>query len=289
MGANKNAGGLHTRPASIPQSKDLDSNALADQINTAPCLRDTIVNHAETHNLSLDSLTVMSAAVDPYRIDTPSNHRDSKWLAIALAASGARRPLHLRGLHYVLISGDPVIKPDGEPYRNTDDAWIWLQAVAGKARWLKYIPFEDFVDERSNEPIIYTRTLRRAPKVEIGSGVTFPVSFESMAPNAYVLEELHARQGYRLVMIGEKQSLEPVLLRVALRFNAELVLSLNQPSIPHRKARARRWASVPNFLLCRLRPERLAYADRNRAQGAGAGRRSFPRSRHSGSPNRAHV
>ena len=35
------------------------------------------------------------------------------------------------------------MKPDGEIYRNTDDDWMWLSEIAGKAaRWLGYIPFE---------------------------------------------------------------------------------------------------------------------------------------------------
>jgi hypothetical protein len=74
-------------------------------------LRDTIEAHAETHGTSLNDLTVMSTATDPYRIDTPANRRDAQWLAEAWTASGARRPLHLRGVHYALISGAPIGKP----------------------------------------------------------------------------------------------------------------------------------------------------------------------------------
>src|SRR5215475_15056607 len=104
---------------------------------------------------SLGDLTVLSAQVDPYRLDTPSGHRDGKWLAEQFdRALGASRRIHWRGLHYVLVSGRrPVVKPDGAPFRNTDDDWIWLTEIAGKAaRWLGYLPFERINDNRNAEP-----------------------------------------------------------------------------------------------------------------------------------------
>jgi hypothetical protein len=94
---------------------------------------------------SLSDLTVLSAQVDPYRLDTPAGHRDGQWLAEQLdKAIGGSRRIHWRGLHYGLVSGKrSVVKPDGEAYRNTDEDWQWLSGVAGKAaRWLGYLPFE---------------------------------------------------------------------------------------------------------------------------------------------------
>src|SRR6476469_9246001 len=70
---------------------------------------------------NLSDLTALSAQVDPYRLDTPAGHRDGQWLARHLnKAIGTSRRIHWRGLHYVLVSGKrPVVKPDGETYRNT--------------------------------------------------------------------------------------------------------------------------------------------------------------------------
>ena len=68
------------------------------------------------------------------------------------------------------------MKPDGEVYRNTDDDWMWLSEIAGKAaRWLGYIPFERIIDNRNAEPIIH-RKARVTPEafVSIGLDVTIP-------------------------------------------------------------------------------------------------------------------
>ncbi len=67
-------------------------------------LRDTIEKAAAENNGSLGALTVMSGLTDPYRIDTPANRRDAEWLAQAWEICRARRPIHLRGLHYAMVS-----------------------------------------------------------------------------------------------------------------------------------------------------------------------------------------
>ena len=71
---------------------------------------------------SLKDLTVLAPQNDPFRIDTPARHRDGEWLAITAAQLGlGDRPIHLRGLHYMVIGGP---KPDGTPYTNTDADWL---------------------------------------------------------------------------------------------------------------------------------------------------------------------
>ena len=85
---------------------------------------------------SREALTVLQ--VDPYRLDTPANHRDGAWVAEQLdRAIGPHRRIHWRGLHYAIVARGDVIKPNGETYLNTDDDWHWLSDNARKAaRWL---------------------------------------------------------------------------------------------------------------------------------------------------------
>jgi hypothetical protein len=139
----------------------------------------TVLEHARRNtDCSLGDLTVLSTQVDPYRLDTPAGHRDGHWLAGHMnKLLGTTRRIHWRGLHYVLVSAKrPVVKPDGEIYRNTDEDWLWLSGVAGKAaRWLGYIPFERITDNRNAAPIIH-RHARVEPEafVSIGLDVTVP-------------------------------------------------------------------------------------------------------------------
>lgn len=194
-------------------------------------LRDIIRRHCAAHKASLSAFTVMSGVTDPYRIDTPAHHRDAQWLADAWATAGARRPLHLRGLHYALVSLDPpIVKPDGDLYLNTDDCWTWLQAVGNRARWLGHIEFDDIVDERNAPPIVLTAP-EPTPKWEVenrASQIQMP-DFDDVLPEV-TLPGFATRQAYRLVFIGEKQSLLEVLRPIAERVRAEIVLPTGELS-----------------------------------------------------------
>ena len=101
------------------------------------------------------TLTVLAVQNDPFRVDTSARHRDGQWLAINADRLGlGERRIHLRGLHYMLVSG-VVAKPNGEPYRNNEEDWIWLINHASKAaRWLGYVPFDQVIDARNTAPVI---------------------------------------------------------------------------------------------------------------------------------------
>ena len=59
---------------------------------------------------SLKSWTVMSDQSDPFRMDTPANHRDGAWLADTMNRLGITQQIHDRGIHYAIL-GQP--KPFG--------------------------------------------------------------------------------------------------------------------------------------------------------------------------------
>ena len=106
---------------------------------------DAAIAEANGSKLSLKDLTVLAPQNDPFRLDTPANHRDSKWLAdvaMDLKKLDSGRQIHLRGLHYATsMAKTPFTKPDGTRYINNDHNWEWMQGVAMKAaRWLGYIP-----------------------------------------------------------------------------------------------------------------------------------------------------
>ena len=94
---------------------------------------------------TLKQLSVVSENNDPYRLDTPSNHRLGEWLKTQMA--DLPTPIHFRGLHYALVTRAPV-KPNGQTYANTAEDWFWLFDTVGRpARWLGYVPFADIVDD----------------------------------------------------------------------------------------------------------------------------------------------
>jgi hypothetical protein len=191
---------------------------------------DTEIAHAAAAGarLTLKNLTVLAPQNDPFRVDTPARHRDGEWLAVTARDLGlGDRRIHLRGLHYMVLGRT---KPDGTPYTNTDDTWEWLQGDAAKAaRWLGYIPFEQIADQRNAEP-----TVRLFERIEPEAYVT--VDFTVYIPDADALlprvgvDGFDGIQPYRIILMGEKSSLDEVLSPIAAQYGADLYLPTGEPS-----------------------------------------------------------
>jgi hypothetical protein len=175
----------------------------------------------------LADLTVLSAQIDPYRLDTPAFHADGAWLGEQMVNLRlAERRIHLRGLHYALVSTSGLVKPNGEPYRNTEKDWLWLQSGAAKAaRWLGYVRFDQITDERNSPPVIKAKAAEPVETfVYIGDGIEITVpDAEDMKPTVGI-SNFGARQPYHLVIYGEKTSLADVLSPLCDRYAADLYL-----------------------------------------------------------------
>jgi hypothetical protein len=197
-----------------------------------------VLQAARAPGVSMTDLTVLAAQNDPYRVDTPAGHRDGAWFAEQFHTAGRSR-LHLRALHYAIISAEhPIPKPDGKPYTNTDADWTWLQSRAAKCgRWLGYVPFEAITDERNDPPII--RETHRGdpePYVSIGLDIEIPGP-DDIEPYVGCID-FEGRQPYRLVLWGEKSSIREVLEPLALRYDADLFTPTGEISdtLMHRMA-----------------------------------------------------
>ena len=185
-----------------------------------------------TRAVASRDLTALSAQVDPYRLDTPAGHRDGKWLADHLnKLLGSTRRIHWRGVHYVLVSAKrPVKKPDGTIYRNTEEDWLWLSGIAGKAaRWLGYIPFERITDNRNADPVIH-RKARVTPEAFVSIGLDVTVPDANDIEPVPMVEGFEPRQAYHFAIFGEKASLEDSVLPVASRMRADLYLPTGEIS-----------------------------------------------------------
>jgi hypothetical protein len=177
---------------------------------------------------SLKDLTVLAPQRDPFRLDTPANHRLGEWLAEAIGTLGLTgRRIHLRGLHYALL-GHP--KPDGSPYANDDKTWMWLSETAAKAaRWLRYVRFDQITDQRNAEPVIRDFTWPD-PWAYMTVGIDVDIPDASDIEPRLALGGFRGVQPYHLVMIGEKSSLADVLTPEADAFGADLYLPSGEMS-----------------------------------------------------------
>jgi hypothetical protein len=179
----------------------------------------------------LDDWTVMSNGRDPFRLDTPIHHENGLWLRDKIAELRLSMPRHIRGLHYIFVV-EQVVKPNGEVYRNYYKDFDWLGDFPVKAaRWLNYVPFEDIVDERNDEPV---------PSECLGGGIPSPEMFldtEFSLPDDLVplpdVANLSGEQPYRIVLWGEKSSLREVLGDISKEYNCDLFLDAGDDSDTH--------------------------------------------------------
>jgi hypothetical protein len=197
--------------------------------NSSSPLLDALHDAISAGGGCLATYTVLDKKNDPFRIDTPASRRDGQWLAEAAAELGfsSDRTIHCRGLHYAVLGR---VKPDGTPYENTAKSWEWLTGEAAKAaRFLGYIPFDQITDQRNAEPVIRIRETR-GPQAYLTTqlDVTIPRAWE-LEPRIDV-EGFDGAQPYRLALVGEKSSLEPVLGPIARAYDADLFLPTGEIS-----------------------------------------------------------
>lgn len=184
-------------------------------------LRQALEEAATLHGLSMKDLTVMSALADPFRLDTPANHRDGKWLADTAATLGlGTRKIHTRGLHYMILG---QTMPSGAMYVSDDESWVWLEKASKVARWLGYIPFDQITDQRNSPPVVRIFTPPSPwPYITVPIDVEIPDA-DDIIPKLGV-DGFVGVQPYKLVMVGEKSSLDTVLAPIAQGFGADLYL-----------------------------------------------------------------
>jgi hypothetical protein len=194
-------------------------------------LRKVIEQARLRHGYSMTDLTVLAIQNDPYRQDTPAGHEVARWFAEQIERFVPNGTVHLRGLHYLISSSNGVLKVNGKPYENNDADWTWLQSDAAKAaRWLGYVPWDRIVDQRNERPKIYVpdEETRVVWKPGEGAFIQMPVSAEAALPKPSA--NFEPRQAYRIILFGEKTSLESILLPVAEQVGGELLLPTGESS-----------------------------------------------------------
>jgi hypothetical protein len=98
-------------------------------------------------------LIALSDGNDPFYKGTPAQIRDAQWFAEIWQRFGYRSGIHLRRVHYQILSNDLQFA-DGTPYLNTEKYWDKLCSAGAAARILGMVDVEAFVDRRNPDPVI---------------------------------------------------------------------------------------------------------------------------------------
>ncbi|MGH8604948.1 MAG: hypothetical protein ACREXR_19820 [Gammaproteobacteria bacterium] len=112
--------------------------------------------YAKERGCRVDDLLALARANDPFYCGQPGHVALAKWFSSLWERFHFPQGVHLRRIHYVLVSQDPLI-PDacGAPYANTERCWDLLGKASKAARYLDLVPIDAFPDKRNPEPEIY--------------------------------------------------------------------------------------------------------------------------------------
>lgn len=108
--------------------------------------------------LTVADLCALAPKNDPFYTGRPAETKAAEWFADLWRRFGYRTGVHLRRVHYQIVSQNPpILRPDGSLYENIERDWNYLCEAGKWARYLGLVSCEAFEDRRNPDAIINTR------------------------------------------------------------------------------------------------------------------------------------
>lgn len=220
---------------------------------------ETIKQLAKEHGLTIADLCALSPKNDPFFTGRPAEEKAARWFADLWQRFGYQSGVHLRRVHYQIVSQDPPVKrPDSTPYENTQKDWDYLNEASKWARYLNLVSPGAFADRRNPEAIINARWhfpddyfyADPTPRYEVEGG--WPEESDD-EPDPYGLPELPrlpslpahlpplpyfevlgysgVQQSHHIEVWCEKTTMNDVLLPLCERYNVNLITGAGEMSI----------------------------------------------------------
>jgi hypothetical protein len=104
---------------------------------------------------TLKDLLVLSPQKDPFYAGNGAEGDKARWFAELWERFGYGSGVHLRRVHYRIVSEGNILKHDGELYENNSKCWEYMQGASRQARYLGLVDPEELVDRRNPAPNIY--------------------------------------------------------------------------------------------------------------------------------------
>lgn len=224
---------------------------------------------AKQSGCKVNDLVALDPINDPFYTGRPAELAAARWFTELWQRFGYRAGVHLRRVHYQIVSQDPpVLRPNGKPYENTQNDWSYLTNAGKYARYLGLVDPDAFIDRRNPEAIIYTQWDDQAdpePSYEATEGGEFyPYTLPELPqlpglpqrlpdlPGLYAYGYDEIQQPYHVEIWAEKTTMNDVLLPICQRYSANLVTGAGELSITAVRDFLRRVAAAG-------RPARILY------------------------------
>ncbi len=195
---------------------------------------DTIKQYAKANGQRVNDLIVLAPQNDPFYAGTPGDWEMAQWFAALWNAFYQGQNMHIRRVHYQIISQDPpVVLPNGLPYENTERCWDFLNQASKMARYLRLVNPAAFNDRRNPEAIDHTMLYNGTPEVRTRSGLWLSNLRLPDFPNlpTYTVHDFTANQAYHLEIWCEKSTMNDVLIPLCRQYGAVLQTGLGELSI----------------------------------------------------------
>jgi len=207
---------------------------------------------AKEEGVSIKDFCALHPDNDPFYTGRPADKEWAQWFKDIWDQAGYTTGVHLRRVHYRLVRGVPVKKPDGQIYQNTKTDWKYLAKAGKHARYLGLVDPEALIDRRNPDPVINAYWNRpgeedyQDPTPRYGVDFFFwredydlpdvpelPAlpnglpNYPDFTVNGYSSIE----QGYHVEIWVEKSTMHDILLPICRQYNVNLVAGQGELSI----------------------------------------------------------
>jgi hypothetical protein len=184
------------------------------------------------------TLLALTDCNDPFYAGRGSRQAAAEWFAGVWRRVGLSPGVHLRRIHYVLISRpDTPPLPNGRPYRNTEDCWDRLGDAARDARYLGLVPFDAITDHGSDGASIHLVEAARDAALAVAEpdllDADLPLRLldtELPAAPTYDFTPAGVDQHYHVELWAEKTTINDVLARLGRQYGVNTVAGVGDMS-----------------------------------------------------------
>ncbi len=194
----------------------------------------TIKDLARTHGCRVTDLIALAPANDPFYCGCGFHIAAGKWFAGLWERFDFPAGVHIRRIHYRLISQDePALAENGKPYLNTDECWKALGEASKHARYLGLVPVDSFTDRRNPSPMIFLPDEIMPLKFYVEGEDVEDGMYLPHLPDlpTFELTEPTIDQRYHLEIWCEKSTMNDELIPLCRKYGANLVTGVGELSI----------------------------------------------------------
>jgi len=195
---------------------------------------------AREEGRNIPDLLALARQNDPFFMGSPAQVRKAEWFASLWERFDYATGVHIRRVHYQLVSQESPERWDGKPYENTEECWNYLSEASKFARYLGLVDPAAFVDRRNPEPRVFMEP-RGLWEGETGWEYLLPewypprvvVSASARMPEFWVTGYDYESflQPYHVEIWAEKSTMNDVLVPLCDEHAVNLVSGLGEMSI----------------------------------------------------------